>query len=532
MMDQNNQLPETTLRDYLRVLFRHKLVIATAIITVCATVFIGLKLKTPVYESRVKMLITAEKQVEATYYKEMYGGRNVQQTLTQSEIVKSSPVVTRVVRALALDKRPLDDEKQFSSPLKAMLIDYNVRALNEKLKNFPEEQRQAFLFRSAVESLKKSITVEPIRDTNMFTISVRDYNPVGAALIANVVSRSYVMFDLEQQLAELRLKYGGKHPTVNLIEDSITALGKTLSGQPIDDIEAIGPASVKIMEQASVAMEPAGTPKALTFFLAVVMSVFLAVMLAFVFEYTDQTFKSPQDTASSLNLPLLGSVAGSRSRGHRLLKDTKSNSKYFRSYQNLSDSVCLLFKEQGIHSLLITSSTADEGNSKLVADLGHYLARELQHKVLVIDANLRESLLSRLLKLNGPSTLAAYLEGQASAKEIVQNGAPGPDVIGAGATKLNPVTLLESARMKALIKDAAEKYEIVLIDCANLKDYKDAAALASLVDGMALTVSEGQTRRQVVQNACSQLQHNKAKIRGVILNNRTFPIPGFVYERV
>ena len=44
----------------------------------------------------------------------------------------------------------------------------------------------------------------------MFTISVRDYNPVGAALIANVVSRSYVMFDLEQQLAELKLKYGGE----------------------------------------------------------------------------------------------------------------------------------------------------------------------------------------------------------------------------------------------------------------------------------------------------------------------------------
>lgn len=229
-MNDNDQINETTLRDYLRVLFRQKFVIATTVITVCATVFIGLKLKTPVYESRVKMLITAEKQVEATYYKEMYEGRNVQQTLTQSEIVKSSPVVNRVVRALALDKRPLDDEKRFSSPLKAMLIDYNVRAFHQKIEGFPEEQKEAFLFRRAVESLKENIRVEPIRDTNMFTISVRDHDSVGAAIIANVVSRSYVMFDLEQQLAELKLKYGEKHPTVNLIEDSIAALNKTLSG--------------------------------------------------------------------------------------------------------------------------------------------------------------------------------------------------------------------------------------------------------------------------------------------------------------
>ena len=57
----NDQINDTTVRDYLRVLFRQKLVIAATVITVCATVFIGLKLKTPVYESRVKMLITAEK---------------------------------------------------------------------------------------------------------------------------------------------------------------------------------------------------------------------------------------------------------------------------------------------------------------------------------------------------------------------------------------------------------------------------------------------------------------------------------------
>src|SRR3989338_10078329 len=122
----HDQTNETTLRDYMRVMFRHKAVIALTVITVCATVFAGLKLKTPVYESRVKMLITAQKQVEATYLREMYDGRNVQQTLTQSEIVKSTPVLNRVVRALALDKRPLDDEKQFSSPLKAMLIDHKI----------------------------------------------------------------------------------------------------------------------------------------------------------------------------------------------------------------------------------------------------------------------------------------------------------------------------------------------------------------------------------------------------------------------
>jgi len=530
----DEQLNDTTLRDYLRVLFRHKIVIVITIITVCTTVFIGLKLKTNIYQSRVKMLIIADKQVEATYYSEMiYGARNVQQAVTQSEIVKSGPVLGRVVRSLDLHKRPIDDEKEFSSPLKERFIDKRVKALNEKLEGFDIEQKEDFLFRRAVTSLKKKIEVKPIPSTNMFTITVKDYDPDMAAVIANVVSRSYVIFDLEQQLAELKLKYGEKHPTVNLIEDSIAQLNRTLGGQLIDDIEAIGPASVKIMEQASVAIEPTGTSKTRTFLLALVMSIFLSVMIAFVFEYTDQTFKTPQDIKRFLNIPFIGSIMRFRFGNNRLIKDTSKMSKYFQSYRGLSDQICLLFKGENLNSLLITSALADEGSPKVVANAGYYLAKKLQHRVLIIDANLRDSSMSRLLHHMDTLGLAAYLEGETDINEIIQKGKDGdPDVITAGFTQKNPVTLLESQRMSNLIKTATQEYKIVLIDCANVRDYKDATVLSSLVDGTALTINEGQTRRQVVQNACEQLRENKANIKGVILNNRTFPIPSVIYKMI
>jgi len=104
-----------TLRDYLRVLFRHKAVIITSIITVTATVIVGLIFKTPVYQAQVKMLISAEKQVESPYYREILSDRSLQLALTQSEIVKSNAVIGLAVRALGLYNRPLDYEKNFSS---------------------------------------------------------------------------------------------------------------------------------------------------------------------------------------------------------------------------------------------------------------------------------------------------------------------------------------------------------------------------------------------------------------------------------
>ena len=53
-----------TLRDYLMIIFRHKTVIITTFVTVMISVIIGLELKTPFYVAQVKMLISAEKQIE------------------------------------------------------------------------------------------------------------------------------------------------------------------------------------------------------------------------------------------------------------------------------------------------------------------------------------------------------------------------------------------------------------------------------------------------------------------------------------
>ena len=118
---------DMTLRDYLRVVFRQKTVIILSFATVVTIVFMGLTLKTPVYQAQVKMLISAEKLVEATYYQELNaGGHPAQATVTQSEIVMSSPVLSRTVQALRLDLRPLEYEKKFASPIRSVMVDLAV----------------------------------------------------------------------------------------------------------------------------------------------------------------------------------------------------------------------------------------------------------------------------------------------------------------------------------------------------------------------------------------------------------------------
>ncbi|VAX37824.1 hypothetical protein MNBD_UNCLBAC01-1516 [hydrothermal vent metagenome] len=530
-MNNEQEQYESTLRDYLRVLFRHKMVILVTVLTVCLTVFVGLKLKTKVYQSNVKMLIAAEKQLEATYYKE-YWSRDVQQTLTQSEIVKSSPVLTQVVKALNLDKRLLDEEKHFCSTLKASLIERQVQALRKKLDSMEPKQREVFLFRRAVDVLRGKISIYPIRDTNMFTISVIDYNPVAAARMANVLSRAYVIFDLQQQLAELELKYGKKHPKVILIDRSINRLKETLSGGPMEDIEALGPASVKIMEQASIARSPTGRSKKIVFGLAIVMSLFLSIMLAFVFEYMDQTIKSPQEIEQLLRLTFLGSIPRGHIFSKSLIKDVNKKSSQAKAYQVFSDQMYLFVKDQNLKSLLISPVELSNGAAKITANLGIYLASKLNGKVLIIDADLRRPILHKIFSCDKSVGLAKLLEGRVLLTDVVQSINKKLSIIPAGTTQLNPLTLLDSGRMKELLKQMQEQYSMILIHGADLSRYKDVPLLSMLVDGVVITIDEGASRRQSVKKSIKQLPSGKINLLGAILNNRTFAIPRFIYDRV
>ena len=520
----------STLRDYLKVIFRHKSVVIVIFITIMISTFIGLEFNTPVYEANVKMLVSAIKEAEAPYYKEFSGG-STSATQTQREIATSNPVIARVAMALRVYERPLDYEKNFASALKSALLDFRVKKINNELEKLTPEQRRIFLFRKAVEELKAGIKVEPLKGADILIITVRDFSPVGAAIIANAVSRSYVIFDLEQQIAELKLKYGEKYSTAIQLQNYIENLQKSLDGRPVSDIESIGPASVKIIEQAVVPLEPMKiVSKPIALALAFFTGIFLGIMFAFGFEYLDQTFKSPQDVEGFLKLPLLGAIPKRKAKDTLLIKDTKLITDYTQSYRNLSDQIYLLTKDKNLKSILITDAEASEETPAVIANLGIYLSHKAGHKALIIDANLRTPSIHRLFNISNKPGLADVLEGKTSFDDAIQNVDSTLFVLPAGDTIFNPSTILDSFKLSNVIKTAKENYEMVFVACADLKNFTDAVVLSSNVNNIVLVINEGKIRRQVVKSAIAPLEQKKVNLIGVILNNRSFILPKIIYK--
>lgn len=522
--------PAATTRDYLRILFRHKGMILAAFVAVMASLFVGLELMTPVYEARVKMLISGEKQVQAPYYRDIGGYRNVPIVLTQSELVNTYPIIQYAAKALNFYGRPLNYEKNFSSKLKGFLIDWKARRLQARLDRFPPERRQAMLQRISEEQLKSSIKVQPIRDTNIFTITFKDFSPSLAAAGANVISRSYTIFDLEQQLAELQLKYGDKHSAIVELKDSIERMSRNLNGAPLSNIEAIGPASVKILEQAVPPLEPVRLPRSLILFAGAFASLFLGMLLAFLFDYLDPTFKGPQDVESYLDVPLLGSVskAGSNGNGSR----RPGSPLLTRSYQNLADHIYLLSKHKNLRTILVTSAGPQDETGRILFNICTYLAQEGSRRFLLVDANLRHPQVHKAFNISNRTGLIDVLNGNTPFQEASVNLGSNLTILPGGVAQSNPVALMDSPGMSKLIKDAPMIYDVTFINCPNIQDYRDAYVLSPYVDGVVLVINEKEARRHSIRSIVNSLESMGANIIGVILGNRSYEIPRVIYERV
>jgi polysaccharide biosynthesis transport protein len=518
----------SSVREYLRILFRQKTIWLITVLTVVGVVVVSLSLKTPLYEAQVKMLISAEKLVQAPYYREIGGSGKNEVLLTQSEIVKSAPILERTVKALNLDQKKA--AKQQIAELKQRWREIKKKIKSKFNTQSNIRQQPNAVFRKAVKELRKNINVEPVRGTNLFTIRVKAYEPNEAAVLANVVSRSYVIYDLEQQLADLSLKYGKKHPIVKQLQEGIIDMSKQLHGQPISNIKAIGPATVKVIEQATAPFEPYGLSKIKVLLAGIVVSVMLGTLLAFVFEHIDPAFKSVQDVENRLNIEIMGSIPKKRFGDKLVCRNSNTKSVYNNYYHNLADQIRLTLKERDLKSLLIISADKHKKSTEITANLGMLFSQKTECNVLLLDANMRTPQLHDVLRVKNTVGLAEVLEDKVQFGDVINRVNKQLHVLTAGRTNKNPLHLIESEKVGKILAQAKKDNEFILVACPAMNGQKDSVVLAGQTDAVVLVVDEGRTRPEVVQAMMLPLIEKQRHILGVIVNNRTFPIPNLIYN--
>ena len=171
-------------------------------------------------------------------------------------------------------------------------------------------------------------------------------------------------------------------------------------------------------------------------------------------------------------------------------------------------------------AIMITSANSGEGKSLTSINLAISLAQEVSHRALLIDADLRRPSLAAYFGIKGRTGLAECLrDGANVSAAIVDTGVPKLDILPAGASVANPVELLSSPKMKAILvelkRNNPERY--IIIDTPPILPFAETQIISMLADGVLLVVKEGETTVQDLHDTLDVLKGTK--ILGITFNN-------------
>lgn len=181
--------------------------------------------------------------------------------------------------------------------------------------------------------------------------------------------------------------------------------------------------------------------------------------------------------------------------------------------------------------ITVTSSLHAEGKTLTCVNLAIALAKELDSKVLLIDADLRNGTIHDVLNVNNKPGLSNILTHDydysvAFHPTQVRN----LFVIPRGDTPYNPSELLGSNRMRLILEELkSESLTYVIIDTPPVMLFADAGIVSAETDGVVFAVQAQRTQNSVVKKAKDTLAQANANILGFVLTQTDYCTPG-VYE--
>jgi len=142
-----------------------------------------------------------------------------------------------------------------------------------------------------------------------------------------------------------------------------------------------------------------------------------------------------------------------------------------------------------------------QGKTRTAVNLALAMAKT-GGRVLLVDADLRNPSVARMMHLVGDVGLTTVLLGQASADDVVQRwGDSNLYVMAAGQIPPNPTELLGSEPMQALFSELSQHYDFILVDSSPLVPVIDAVLLDKLTGGMLMVVASSRTKKRDLAHA-------------------------------
>jgi succinoglycan biosynthesis transport protein ExoP len=346
------------------------------------------------------------------------------------------------------------------------------------------------------------------------------------------------------EATQVRIKTLGE-PVTAAEETEMVRLEETLAGQRYNygqlltayetmrlaEMQAKG--SLVVFKSANMPTSPVLPKTRQNTLLAAAVGAMLAIGVAFLVEYLDDTLKTPEDVAHVLGLTTLGSIIRliSERRGEgagSLVTVTDRQSPESEAFRVLRTNVQFANVDRPVRRLLVTSAGPSEGKTLVAANLAAVFA-QAGESVILVDADLRRPSLHKVFSLAKDSGLTDGLLGKSNPgldERLLPTPVENLRLLPPGSLPLNPSELLGSQRMSQIVEHLAQEADVVIFDSPPVLAVTDAAVLSQKVDGVLLVVEAGGTQEKASCRMLAELVQVDAPVLGVVLNKIPTRGPG------
>ncbi|GAX34302.1 GumC family protein [Nodularia sp. NIES-3585] len=284
--------------------------------------------------------------------------------------------------------------------------------------------------------------------------------------------------------------------------------------------------------------------------IGLVASIFLGIGAALLMEKLDRTYHNALSIKERVKIPLLGDIPFNRqlqSDQPRIIKSqnailqlsdslpetiTEVNSvteQYYNKYSTnfveavrmLYTNIQLLNSDSQIKSITITSPMQGDGKSTIAFNLAQ-IATDMGRRVLLVDADMRRPRIHTLSNLNNLWGLSNLISSNLPVEQVMKR-LPSMNelsIITSGPVPPDCAKLLSSDKMKRLMADFYNSFDLVIYDVPPLVGLADTTLVASETDGLLVVARIDKTDRSVLDRVVADLKIAPINLLGIVANGQ------------
>ena len=270
--------------------------------------------------------------------------------------------------------------------------------------------------------------------------------------------------------------------------------------------------TIEVIERAEVPSDddPVSPDFTLNLLLSVLLGLVAGVGLAYFMEYVDTSIKTVEEVERFMKVSVLGVIP----QKVKAFVDRTADTAHAEAYRMLRTNLQFSEKFKGG-----TSGSVAEGKSLTAFNLS-YVCAQLGDRVLLVDADLHRPRQHKILGVSNKNGLANVLIGDAKFADVVLSTAQeNLSFVPSGRLTGNVHGVLDNRRLKELISELKQQYDLIVFDAPPVIGVSDASFLVREMDGVIQVIQHRKYPRSVSSRAKDMIENVGGRLLGVVLNN-------------